>query len=73
LVYLQPRFSGHSDEGYYIKTNDDLELLKTAYKKLEHTFKGRLIEVSIHSDEISDEYNEFSMSLDEFLAIYSID
>jgi hypothetical protein len=47
--------------------------LKTAYKKLEHTFKGRLIEVSIHSDEISDEYNEFSMSLDEFLAIYSID
>lgn len=73
LVYLQPSFSGETEEGYFIKTNEDYELLIDAYNKITRTFKDRLIQVSVHSDLISDEYNEIPMSLAEFIGYYSLD
>lgn len=73
LVYLQPEFSGQTDEGYYIATKEDFKLLGDAYSKIKETFKGKKIQISIHSDYISDEYNEIPMTLDEFLKLYTLD
>lgn len=73
LVYLQPTFSGEGDEGYFIKTNEDYELLVDVYNKITRAFKGKTVKVSIHSDLISDEYNEIPLGLAEFIGCYSLD
>lgn len=73
LVYLQPTFSGETDEGYFVKTDKDYELLIDAYNKVTRTFKGKTVQVSVHSDLLSDEYNEIPMSLAEFVGCYSLD
>ena len=73
LVFLQPSFSGESDEGYFVETSEDYNLLIDAYNKITRTFRGKLVQISIHSDLISDEYNEIQMNLSEFIDCYSLD
>lgn len=73
LVYFQPEFEGKTDEGYYIKTEQDYKLLKNVFAKIKKCFKDKVVEVSVHSDYISDKCNEFPMSLEEFLNFYTLD
>lgn len=73
LVYIQPRFEGSTTEGYYIKNQKDYELLKKCYKKVQESFPGKNVQVSVHSDLLSDKYNEFPINLEEFIKVYTLD
>jgi hypothetical protein len=73
LVYLQPKFEGETDEGYYIKTEEDYTLLKNLFYEIKKCFKDKVVEVTVHSDYLEDYCNEFSISLDEFLEAYTLD
>lgn len=73
LVYFQPIFEGETAEGYYVKTEKDYELLKNLFYAIQNCFKGKVVAISVHSDLISDEANEFPMSFEEFSSAYALD
>ena len=73
LVYFQPVFEGKTDEGYYIRTKQDYKLLRGVFMKIKKCFKDKVVEVSVHSDYVDNQCNEFPMSLEKFLNSYTLD
>lgn len=73
LIYLQPEFSGKSDIGCYIKTEEDYKHLENAYNKVKEVFSDKKVSINIHSNNLSDKYNEVTLDFDEFKKCYKLE
>jgi hypothetical protein len=68
FVFVQIKFA--NDE-YIPNTNEDLELLQNVCNKIKKVFNDT--KICVTCDELEEDFNEFDVTLEEFLNIWSVD